>query len=44
MAGPFKDIVKAAEKCAARVIHPGTPSDPNEKGLDKLLKRAEKFK
>jgi len=41
--GPFKDIVRAAEKCTAQIIHPGTPADPNEKGLDKLVKRAEKF-
>ena len=41
--GPFKDIVKAAEKCTVRIIHPGTPWNPNEKGLDKLIKRAEKF-
>jgi pyruvate-ferredoxin/flavodoxin oxidoreductase len=41
--GPFKDIVRAAEKCTASCIHPGTPADPNEKGLEKLVKRAEKF-
>ena len=41
--GPYKDIVRAAEKCTGRCIHPGTPADPNEKGLDKLIKRAEKF-
>lgn len=41
--GPFKDIVRAAEKCTGKCIHPGTPADPNEKGLDKLIKRAEKF-
>jgi pyruvate-ferredoxin/flavodoxin oxidoreductase len=41
--GPFKDIVKAAEKCPVKIIHPGTPANPNEKGLDKLIKRAEKF-
>ncbi len=41
--GPFKDIVKAAEKCTAGVIHPGTPFNPNEKDLDKLVKRAEKY-
>jgi len=41
--GPFKDIVKAAEKCPARVIHPGTPADPNEKDLPALIERAEKF-
>ncbi|MCP5416053.1 MAG: 2-oxoacid:acceptor oxidoreductase family protein [Chromatiaceae bacterium] len=41
--GPFKDIVKAAEKCTAGCVHPGTPFNPNEKDLDKLLKRAEKY-
>ncbi|ABM60861.1 2-oxoacid:acceptor oxidoreductase family protein [Halorhodospira halophila] len=39
----FKDIVRAAEKCASFAIHPGTPFDPNEPGIDKLIKRAEKF-
>ena len=42
--GPYKDLVRAAEKCTAQVIHPGTPADKSEKGLDKLLKRAEKYK
>ncbi len=42
-AGPFKDIVKAAEKCAARCIRPGLPADKSEKGVEKLIKRAEKF-
>jgi len=42
-AGPFKDIVKAAEKCSAACIHPGTPWNPSEPGVDKLVKRAEKF-
>jgi pyruvate-ferredoxin/flavodoxin oxidoreductase len=41
--GPYKDIVRAAEKCPAMVIHPGQPQDPNEKGLDKLIARAAKF-
>jgi len=41
--GPFKDIVKAAEKCTAGCLHPGTPYNPNEKGLDKFIKRAEKY-
>jgi pyruvate-ferredoxin/flavodoxin oxidoreductase len=41
--GSYKDIVKAAEKCTAECIHPGTPWDPNEKGADKLLKRAQKY-
>ncbi|MCG5547642.1 2-oxoacid:acceptor oxidoreductase family protein [Halorhodospira halochloris] len=39
----FKDIVKAAEKCSSFAIHPGTPFDPNEPGLDKLMKRAQKL-
>jgi pyruvate-ferredoxin/flavodoxin oxidoreductase len=43
-AGPYKDIVQAAEKCPSRCIHPGTPANPSEKGLDKLMKRAAKFK
>ncbi len=41
--GPFKDIVRSAEKCTGKCIHPGTPHDPNEKDLDKWIKRAEKF-
>ena len=41
--GPFKDIVKAAEKCTAGCIHPGTPSNPNEAGVDKLVARAAKY-
>jgi pyruvate-ferredoxin/flavodoxin oxidoreductase len=42
--GPYKDIVKAAEKCSAKIIHPGDPHDPNEKGLDKLVERAARFR
>ncbi len=41
--GPYKDLVKAAEKCAARCISPGLPADRSEKGVDKLIARAEKF-
>jgi pyruvate-ferredoxin/flavodoxin oxidoreductase len=41
--GPYKDLVRAAEKCTAQVIHPGTPFDPKEKDVDKLLKRAGKY-
>jgi pyruvate-ferredoxin/flavodoxin oxidoreductase len=41
--GPYKDLVRAAEKCTAQVIHPGTPLDPKEKDLDKLIKRAAKY-
>ena len=41
--GPFKDIVKAAEKCTASCIHPGTPWNPNEPDAAKLLQRAAKY-
>ncbi|MCP3673210.1 MAG: ferredoxin [Gammaproteobacteria bacterium] len=41
--GPFKDIVKAAELCPAHIIHPGTPQDPNEKNLNKLIEQAEPY-
>jgi pyruvate-ferredoxin/flavodoxin oxidoreductase len=41
--GPYKDLVRAAEKCTAQVIHPGTPWNPAEKDIDKLAKRAAKY-
>ena len=41
--GPYRDLVRAAEKCTAQVIHPGTPADPAEKDADKLSKRAAKY-
>jgi ferredoxin len=43
-AGTFKDLVEAAESCQVAIIHPGKPRDPNEPGLDELLKRAEPFR
>ena len=42
-AGPYRDLVRAAEKCTAQVIHPGTPFDPKEKDLGKLIQRAAKY-
>lgn len=39
----FADIVKAAEKCTAGCIHPGTPWNMNEPGIDKLMVRAAKY-
>jgi pyruvate-ferredoxin/flavodoxin oxidoreductase len=42
-AGSYVDIVKAAEKCTAGVIHPGTPWNMSEANLDKLKLRAAKF-
>jgi pyruvate-ferredoxin/flavodoxin oxidoreductase len=41
--GPYEDIVKAAEKCTAQVIHPGLPADRSGKDIDKWIKRAEKY-
>lgn len=41
--GPYQDLVKAAEKCTARVIHPGLPANRTEKDVDKWIKRGEKF-
>jgi pyruvate-ferredoxin/flavodoxin oxidoreductase len=41
--GPYQDLVKAAEKCTAGVIHPGLPSDRTEKDIEKWIKRGEKF-
>jgi pyruvate-ferredoxin/flavodoxin oxidoreductase len=41
--GPYRDLVKAAEKCTAEVIHPGLPRDRSEKDIDKWIKRGEKF-
>ncbi|OIR17686.1 pyruvate-flavodoxin oxidoreductase [mine drainage metagenome] len=41
--GKFADVVKAAEKCTASCIHPGTPWNQSEAGLDKLVARAAKF-
>ena len=41
--GPYRDLVKAAERCTARVIHPGLPRNRSEKGIDKWIKRGEKY-
>jgi pyruvate-ferredoxin/flavodoxin oxidoreductase len=39
----FANLVKAAEKCTAGVIHPGTPWNMSEPGIDKLIARAAKY-
>jgi pyruvate-ferredoxin/flavodoxin oxidoreductase len=41
--GSYLDLVKAAEKCTAGVIHPGTPWNMSEANLDKLKQRAAKY-
>jgi hypothetical protein len=43
-AGPFRTLVEAAEGCQVAIIHPGRPRDPNEPGLEELLRRAEPFR
>ncbi|MBU0500698.1 MAG: 2-oxoacid:acceptor oxidoreductase family protein [Gammaproteobacteria bacterium] len=42
-AGSYKDIVRAAEKCTAGCLHPGTPWNMGEKDVEKLVKRAAKY-
>ncbi len=42
-AGSYQDLVKAAEKCTARVIPPGLPADRSEKDIEKWIQRGEKF-
>jgi pyruvate-ferredoxin/flavodoxin oxidoreductase len=41
--GKFADIVKAAEKCTAGCLHPGTPWNMAEPGVEKLMVRAAKY-
>jgi hypothetical protein len=42
-AGTYRQLVEAAESCQVAIIHPGKPRNPDEAGLDELLKRAEAF-
>ena len=42
-AGTYRQLVEAAESCQVSIIHPGKPWNPNEPGLDELMKRAESF-
>ncbi len=42
-AGPYSDIVQAAECCPVMIIHPGDPINPAENDLEKWKKRAESF-
>jgi len=41
--GTYLQLVEAAESCQVSIIHPGKPRNPNEPGLEELLKRAEPF-
>ena len=42
-AGTYQDLVRAAERCTAKVIHPGLPDNPDAKDMAKWIKRGEKF-
>ena len=42
-AGTFQELVRAAELCASRLIHPGDPLDPGERNLDEWRERAKPF-
>jgi pyruvate-ferredoxin/flavodoxin oxidoreductase len=42
-AGTFAQLVQAAERCPAGIIHPGDPVNEKEKDLEKWIKRAEPF-
>jgi pyruvate-ferredoxin/flavodoxin oxidoreductase len=41
--GPYSDLVKAAEKCTAEVIHPGLPRDRSASDIGKWIARGEKY-
>ena len=43
LAGTFAQIVQAAERCPAEIIHPGDPLNPKEKDLEKWIARAARF-
>jgi pyruvate-ferredoxin/flavodoxin oxidoreductase len=43
LAGTFAQMVQAAERCPAGIIHPGDPLNPKEKDLEKWIERAKPF-
>ena len=42
-AGTYRQLVEAAELCPVGIIHPGSPLDASEDGLDELKERAKQF-
>ena len=42
-AGSYQDLVKAAEKCTAQVIHPGLPKDRSAADIERWIARGEKY-
>lgn len=43
LGGPYRDLVKAAERCTAGIIHPGLPQNRQEQGIEDWIARAEKY-
>lgn len=43
-AGPYRDLVLAAEKCPVRIIHPGKPLNADEPDLAEWVERAAPFR
>ncbi|MBD3649593.1 MAG: ferredoxin, partial [Pseudomonadales bacterium] len=41
--GTYEQLVRAAELCPAKCIHPGKPQNSSEPNLEELMKRAEPF-
>jgi pyruvate-ferredoxin/flavodoxin oxidoreductase len=41
--GPYRDLVRAAERCTAQIIHPGLPRDRGAKDVEQWIRRAAKF-
>ena len=42
-AGTYRELIEAVESCQVSFIHPGKPRNPQEPGLEELLRRAEPF-
>lgn len=41
--GPYSDLVKAAERCTAQIIHPGLPRQRSGKDIEKWIERGKRF-
>jgi ferredoxin len=41
--GTYAQMVQAAELCPAKCIHPGSPWNPDEPGLEELIERSAPF-
>ena len=43
LGGPYRDLVRAAERCTARIIHPGLPKDRSGRDIEKWAARGTKY-